>query len=357
MRCDTNELCCNGPFSKCSSKICKNYFLTTLDESIDSKKCESRKVATFVLENRYLVNSKTCNQLGRSVVDAKKCATPGEIFNDHKDNCKHLIDHEIIINGTRDFYNLNLCRPIYLKKLEILNLNGEIQFNETFSYLKSIETCLIIRNSSAFKNLHMFKNLQSICKGCERNGSMYKVIIENNENLESLWNLSSKLNIAEGKTFIKANPKLMNEKDRNGIFKCNFNIIEIDIITKKNSALIMTDFDMMASLSYNLTCEDCNTSFVDIKVMDKNFEEIRGLKSWHQYTVNFIINGTQKTDFCSFKTLQSDKIIENININSNYTEIILNWRTTKYLEYFKLKGFSYYFTFRNISTGEKFYLL
>lgn len=353
-------MCCDDHFSKCSSKICKNYLLTTLDESVESNKCESYETATFVLENRYLVNSVTCKDLGREIMNAKSCVAKNEVYMDFipnsNHNCKHSVDqgNSSRINGIEDFYKLTKL-PSFLSKLEILNLNGEIQFNDTFSYLKRIETCLIIRNSSAFVNLQMFNSLQSICKGCEWKGSTYKVIIENNENLESLWNPTSKLNTAEGKIYLKGNPKLRDLKDTNGIFKCNFPEISIEIIANKNSALIMTDFDVTTSLSYNLTCEDCDKSFAS-KVMDKNFDEILELNSWHEYVIQFEINGTQKTDFCSFKTLKSDKIIDDIDIKANFTEIILNWTTARDVDFLKNEGFGYYIAFRNVSKGKNGFL-
>jgi hypothetical protein len=213
-----------------------------------------------------MVDDETCRSLGREVHEAKFCYLPNENFtgfnlkNAHK--CSNAIKEEqsIIFDGTKN----QSCEILkHITRLEILNLNSaaELQRINSLKTLQRIETCLIIRNSSAFTNLHIFKSLQNICKGCEWNGSIYKVILENNENLETLWHSTSKLNTAEGKIYKSGNRKLKEPKDKNGIFKCNFPEISVEIIAKSNSALMITDLDMTMNLTYSLTCEDCNTSF------------------------------------------------------------------------------------------------
>lgn len=249
------NLCNNLNLSDCSSKVCEKFLVTSLEDSSDNKTCNSAHIPGYLeLEKRFKISDEDCTKMGRTNYETDFCILESQRVDQRKyysfdPDCPEKQNCTIFINGTESFENVECCKTPYA--VEIINLQEE--FNETFSKnlskIVKIETCLIIWNSPAITSLHDLRNLKQIDKGCEWNGSNYTIIIENNENLETLLPPQSEINLAQEKILITGNPKL---KDTNGIFRCNFPEFSVQIFAKKDSALIITDFDVTKDAKFSL---------------------------------------------------------------------------------------------------------
>jgi hypothetical protein len=242
----------------CSSKICKDKYLFSKESLSNETRCSSKGGSNMLLLNdRYLVDYDTCKNIKYEAWDGNYCIK--QINCQIEAPLKISGKTEIIIDETslaNISENVETPRSCKAERIEILNLESNLDLkNLTFilNKIKIIETCLIIRNSSAFFDLSMFKRLESIEKGCELNGLKYQIILEDNENFESFFHENSLLNIADVKIYAENNPKL---KDSSKNSKCTFSEASVDIFVKNNSALIVTDFDMEGNTKYCIKYEN-----------------------------------------------------------------------------------------------------
>lgn len=87
--------------------------------------------------------------------------------------------------------------------------------------------------------------------------------------------------------------------------------------------------------------------------MNESFIELKQLESAQEHSIHFTINGTHKTDPCSFRTLKNDKILEKIEPDASFTEIYLNWTTSRDVEFLHKEGYLLYTTYKKLARGEK----
>lgn len=209
------------------------------------------------LEDRYRVSPKTCQEnLTYTVNNAATCSKQQQV-----EYCRNFKDltFDAKIDKNDEIIKLALISPcVNATEVKILNFDEKstnlTELENILGKIRKIEKCLTISNSSAIKNLDMFKVLTEIKDG---NGSKYKIIIKDNKNFESLWHFKLQSKVGDGKIFLENNPKL---KDSNGIFKCNLPRTSVEIFAKNNSAFIITEFDMEAGTTYAINYERNNST-------------------------------------------------------------------------------------------------